>query len=57
MFGQRNLRLWIHIYGNNPGTEKPELYTYFWCGRASESNNLQDVGGHGNGTEISVLGR
>jgi len=57
VFGQRNLRLQIHIDGNYPGTEKPEVHTYFWWGSASESNHLQDVGGHGNGTKISILGR
>jgi hypothetical protein len=45
----------LHLDKNNPGKEKPEVHTYFWWGNASESNHLQDLGGHGNETQISIL--
>jgi hypothetical protein len=44
----------LYLDENNPGTEKPEVHTYFWWGSASGSNHLQDLGGHGNETAISI---
>jgi len=45
----------LYLDGNNAVTQKPEVHTYFWWGSASESNHIQDIRGHGNETEISIL--
>jgi len=47
--------LGLYLDGNNAGAEKPEVHTHFWFGSASESNHLQDPGGHWKETEIWIL--